>query len=495
MISTRKRQVVPMGARVVGRLLLVAVFVGIAVVIRHSEQMEGRVFEDRFRLRVETAAPFLKAYIHDLLRRERVVAEQDLSDAVVDHASFERMVRVFGFEAAVLMDENGFLLSVFPKRPEMHGTYILDRYSHLREALSRGAAVSSVVASAADSSAITGFAVSYKAQSGTRVFSGAYDVTQAPLHAYMINMLPVRGASADLIDDHGVIVASNRKHSASRRDLAAVDPQLWAALWEQPAGACGGSDGDRLFMAQTIADSPWRLVAAVDQQTLYAPLATESRWLRWLLYSAFCGAAFVAAELLLRLAENSLKLRAMNEDLARLARMDRLTGLPNRLQLEEQLARLNSAVRRRQQTMSVMVIDVDHFKSVNDTYGHAAGDDVLRALAARMAGALRAEDMLGRWGGEEFLALLPNTEAEGARIVGERLRTAANAEPIEMSDGKLIRVTVSIGCATTVGPLDESVVNRADQAVYDAKTLGRDRVVSSVPPSVTWALDGLSDSL
>lgn len=490
MSSTRKRRVVPVGARVIGRLLLAGLFVCIALTLHRSEAQAVEALEDRFRVRVEAAVPFLQAYVRDLLRRERLVAEKELAAASVSASDFERVVRAFGFEAGVLIDERGFLLSVFPERPELLGSYIVDRYTHLSQALVGGASVSSVVLSAAARSPVAAFAARYSAHPGARVFSGAYDVTKVPLHAYMVHALAIPGASADLIDDHGAVVASNRDPSSLRAELAAMDPQLTAAIRDQDHGVFRGDRGDRLFVAHTIEDTPWRLVATVDQRTLYAPLAGEARWPYWMMYAAFCVAAFFACELLLKLVDNSAKLRAMNDDLARLARMDRLTGLPNRLHLEEQLARLTSTARRRHQALSAMVIDVDYFKSVNDSYGHAAGDEVLRTLAVRMASALRAEDMLGRWGGEEFLALLPNTEVEGARVVAERLRTAASAEPVTMSDGLSVRVTVSIGCATAIGPFDEGVVNRADQAVYSAKTLGRDRVVTSEPPPMSCADEG-----
>jgi diguanylate cyclase (GGDEF)-like protein len=147
------------------------------------------------------------------------------------------------------------------------------------------------------------------------------------------------------------------------------------------------------------------------------------------------------------------------------------------------MTRLVSAAARQKLPFSIFIVDVDHFKSVNDSFGHRGGDDVLRILAARMTSALRAEDMIGRWGGEEFLALLPNTAAEGACTVSNRVRAMASCSPVVLPDGSGLRVTLSIGCATKLEAWDLDYVQRADQALYSAKTQGRDRVVTSNPPA------------
>jgi two-component system cell cycle response regulator len=190
----------------------------------------------------------------------------------------------------------------------------------------------------------------------------------------------------------------------------------------------------------------------------------------------------IALWLLHRLYDSRQQLRAMNADLVQLARIDRLTGLPNRLHLEEELARVCSATRRQGRHMSVFVIDVDRFKSINDRHGHASGDDVLRELAKRWSAALRVEDTLGRWGGEEFLCILPNSDCGVVTHVAERLRAEASQAPIMLAQGTPIRVTVSIGCATLTDTPDDEPIQRADTALYEAKQRGRDRVVMSLAP-------------
>ena len=117
------------------------------------------------------------------------------------------------------------------------------------------------------------------------------------------------------------------------------------------------------------------------------------------------------------------ELRNRNAELDLISRTDALTGLYNRRHIEERLRELASAARRHSSSLAVLMLDIDHFKQVNDTIGHAGGDAVLREFSARLQSVLRAEDVPGRWGGEEFLAILPNTELKGAVILGKRCAT------------------------------------------------------------------------
>jgi diguanylate cyclase (GGDEF)-like protein len=164
------------------------------------------------------------------------------------------------------------------------------------------------------------------------------------------------------------------------------------------------------------------------------------------------------------------------EELARLARRDALTGLPNRRALEEELARETARARRAGTALSAVALDVDRFKLVNDAHGHAAGDAVLAAVAARAAAALRAGDVLARIGGEEFAALLPGAELERAAEVAERIRARVAEAPIEAA-GRALAVTVSLGCAALAAGEDGgALLARADARLYEAKRAGRNRV-------------------
>jgi two-component system, cell cycle response regulator len=177
-----------------------------------------------------------------------------------------------------------------------------------------------------------------------------------------------------------------------------------------------------------------------------------------------------------RVKELEDELRRRNAELEELSRTDPLTGLANRRHLQEHLTITAAIARRHDGSMSVLMIDVDHFKRVNDTYGHEVGDTVLREIAIRMGAACRTEDLLGRWGGEEFLLVAPATDVDGAAEVGERVRAAVSSSPIDVPGGGGVTVTVSIGAAEGHGEIDE-LLRVADTALYAAKAGGRDRLV------------------
>lgn len=169
----------------------------------------------------------------------------------------------------------------------------------------------------------------------------------------------------------------------------------------------------------------------------------------------------------------------LEQELREQARTDFLTGMANRRHFmeraEEELAR---AVRH-DRPMSLLVLDIDLFKRVNDTYGHQVGDTAIRAIAERCRQALRKADMIGRIGGEEFAILLPETAGDGARVMAERLRQAIAEFAIATPKGDSFRLTLSIGCATrSAGQAVEldALFNRADDALYQAKAAGRNCV-------------------
>lgn len=156
---------------------------------------------------------------------------------------------------------------------------------------------------------------------------------------------------------------------------------------------------------------------------------------------------------------------------------DPLTGVSNRASMEESLPREVELGLRHVMALSMLIVDLDHFKKINDSYGHAAGDSVLRTAAKTMQQALRTSDQIFRFGGEEFVILLPATDAAGAHIVAERIRKSLE-ETTTLCDGKQIKVTASIG----VAQLEENdnqhlLFDKADKAVYRAKALGRNQVM------------------
>lgn len=172
------------------------------------------------------------------------------------------------------------------------------------------------------------------------------------------------------------------------------------------------------------------------------------------------------------------KQKALETSLTKLSREDPLTGLFNRRTLMAMLEDEMTRVQRYQRSMSLLMMDIDHFKRINDRWGHPMGDEVLRSFAAQCEGAMRENDKIGRWGGEEFVMLLPETEQPEAVEVASRLRSLTSSMAIPSHSGdNTIHVTISIGIASTsAGDTVETLLARADHALYDAKTSGRDRV-------------------
>jgi len=161
------------------------------------------------------------------------------------------------------------------------------------------------------------------------------------------------------------------------------------------------------------------------------------------------------------------------------ARIDRLTGLPNRAALLEAADRIRGLMQRRPRPAAIAMIDIDYFKAVNDTYGHAVGDVVLARAGRRIAETLRISDVTARWGGEEFCVLLPNTGIEGAVIALNKALDAVRGEKFDAPDGTIFTITFSAGIAAlpATGAI-EPVLAQADRLLYLAKSAGRNRVVS-----------------
>jgi diguanylate cyclase (GGDEF)-like protein len=175
-------------------------------------------------------------------------------------------------------------------------------------------------------------------------------------------------------------------------------------------------------------------------------------------------------------------IRSAQHELKKQASTDPLTGLQNRrfffTEADERLATAKS----NQTPLSVLIVDIDHFKRVNDTHGHACGDRVIVTLAQLLKQQSRTDDLVARFGGEEFVLLLPNADLQQAEVIAERIRGAAELASVKTEAGELLRVTVSIGTAALnlASESVEAALARADRALYEAKNKGRNRVVSDL---------------
>jgi diguanylate cyclase (GGDEF)-like protein len=176
------------------------------------------------------------------------------------------------------------------------------------------------------------------------------------------------------------------------------------------------------------------------------------------------------------LKEAAAEMVALNCELGLLSTTDPLTGISNRRHLDEALTAACQAGQRHGDQVSVLLIDIDHFKQVNDQHGHNSGDQVLKIVTRRLASTLRTDDTLGRWGGEEFLVVLPRTGRAAAVTLAERLRRCVADEPVPVSDGNTLAITVSIGVASATHPAPDRLLAVADRAMYSAKEAGRNRI-------------------
>lgn len=248
-----------------------------------------------------------------------------------------------------------------------------------------------------------------------------------------------------------------------------------------------------LTMSIDIPGGTWRLIAApVDSwarphpylQALRSGGMALSALLAWFVWSLLHGRALSVAHAR-RLSETNAQLASAITDLERLTRNDALTGIANRRHFEEALEIAWAQCQRQRQPLSLMLIDVDHFKHINDSLGHAVGDDCLTEIARRLSsGIRRAGELLARYGGEEFVALCPLTGHAEACALAEHLRTLIDSQTFSPhgSDAPL-QLSVSIGVSTVVPDASihpRELKVRADRALYQAKANGRNRV---------WSLD------
>ncbi|KIP99234.1 response regulator PleD [Agrobacterium tumefaciens] len=175
------------------------------------------------------------------------------------------------------------------------------------------------------------------------------------------------------------------------------------------------------------------------------------------------------------------KLRENLDQTIEMAVIDALTGLNNRRYLDNHLKVLFTRAAARQRPLSVCITDIDRFKDVNDTYGHDAGDEVLREFASRLRSTVRGADLACRYGGEEFVVVMPDTPVDMAAAVAERLRSIIEGAPFTLRSGRELHITASLGIATNALSVEtpEALMRQADMALYEAKTAGRNRVVAS----------------
>jgi len=248
---------------------------------------------------------------------------------------------------------------------------------------------------------------------------------------------------------------------------------LAPAALRVPAGFCAVVFA--VFALQRLVRIEFYLSPDASADMLRAVPASAFNYVINALMATFWSFGF----LLLNTTRVEAELDASREELRALSLMDPLTCVCNRRALYDHATRELTRAARNHQPVTMLMVDIDHFKAVNDSHGHLVGDQVLRQTAAAIKGTLRASDVVARYGGEEFAVLLIDAKPDTARESAERLRQAIAAVEVLAPQGP-VRVTASIGLAsTTGGEIDvEELMRRADAALYKAKQGGRDRVVA-----------------
>ena len=294
-----------------------------------------------------------------------------------------------------------------------------------------------------------------------------------PLLLVAANSEAIRATLAGRLGEHGYRVAEAADGQSALELVGREEPDVVLLDHELP-GIDGMTVLERLREHEELAAVPViMLTESRDPELLVEALRRGAHdYLRKPFDPAELDARVLAA---LRVKQLHDALLDANRRLARQALTDDLTDLANRRHGARQLEREVALCVRHGRLLALARVDVDHFKQINDTYGHEAGDEVLTEVARRLAGAVRGGDELARWGGDEFVAILPDTDKSGAQRAAERLRTAVADAPIKAA-GAALPVTVSVGWAHWSGDTPDDLLARADRALYRAKDAGRNAV-------------------
>ncbi len=212
----------------------------------------------------------------------------------------------------------------------------------------------------------------------------------------------------------------------------------------------------------------------------------------WMAYALPAGFAIASLILTIGLADSMQQLRRDRDHASRLASVDTLTGAMSRRATDDRLRTAVADAHRSGLPLSLVFFDIDHFKRLNDDFGHRVGDECLRIIASRTRNRLRRYDQFGRYGGDEMLVILPDTRLAEARGVAENLRSSINCRPLSV-EGRLLDSTLSLGIAELApGETAEHLLERADTALYASKAAGRDRVSGQSPGSITEEMKAYS---
>jgi len=302
-------------------------------------------------------------------------------------------------------------------------------------------------------------------------FRAYADLERVAWPAVVLGALGLAGAALGLVWGADPLTPPRVTTLAGLAATAFTAGWLWQAPMRDAQAAARitatGCAGVGLAMAWWLVGTAWS--SGAEPLTAWATLAVLA-----------CQVVVLAGQMLLLTQRHAAKL-------AQAAATDSLTGIHNRAGFEELATRKIGRVAASEESLALLVFDIDHFKRINDTHGHPIGDRVLRRVVGRALNTLRPDDLLGRWGGEEFVALLVGVTPEQAYEAAERLRRGIASRGFKLPDGSRLEVTVSVGLmATTANALDprtqlRKLVAVADVALYEAKRGGRNQVQVGEP--------------
>jgi diguanylate cyclase (GGDEF)-like protein len=444
---------------------LVSLLLVSAVSISHDGLVGHEVVTERFQNRAALTGSFVAGHVEDLAANARAQATRLLAEAEVSDAVFEQVVLGVGFETAVLLDSQGRTLAALPASPDTIADQIATPPAYLATALDGRTGVSGVAPSMTSSVPLIAVAVPFETASGRRVFSGTFALGAGSLGTSFDTVIAL--GRVYLIDDDGAVVLSGESgvtsaslHALTRSELIGLDKSV---------GSFARAGVSLTYAREPVGGTGWHLIVVTPSATLFQSVEGSSQ-AAWTLFAAFATSGLIGLVLLSRLA-------LARSNAAAAARLDALTQLPNRRAAEEHVDHVASIGARRSRPYGVLMIDIDRFKTINDTYGHQTGDDVLAQVARTLRRVAREDDSVSRWGGEEFLVVVATASESSVELLAERFRAAVADMNIHVSATKSVRVTISVGAALSTDRAPARALHDADSALYDAKVGGRNRVV------------------
>lgn len=451
-----------------GALLLLLGTLAAAILL--SQASARSQIRSSFALRGNGSAGFVATYLSEQGARGQHVAERFLSSRRVDRRGLELITSALGSDASVLLEPDGRVLAAYPSDRSLRTTALVSAYSNLSRAKGGHVAISGVFYAPDDGAPSTAVTVPFATPTGGRLLSTDYPASNLALDALVDHTITYPQHAVYLVDSTGRLITSSPRTQAVT--LARADPPLARTLSHRRRGAVDGAPAPSTFTSASVSGTPWRLLVEVPNRKLYASVAGWTQYIPWLVFALVTLIGALLVVMFLRSLADRARLTILSARMHRTAQTDSLTGLDNRRALTEQLTRASAHARRHEEPLSVMMIDLDRFKHTNDTYGHDAGDQVLCTVADCMRDVLRADDIYGRWGGDEFLVALPTTDGESARTTAERLRDTAADVPLA-TIGLPAGVALSVGIVTGMHETSSDLVRAADAALYRAKADGR----------------------